>query len=235
MGNISSRPDDGATVYLRDQNRLSISSVAITNVTKRNTVHIAPNAYPSDRVLAVRPSGDNSPIEFVQDPEPSSTGLPSFLLNLNNEDDIEFTFTLVLRQVPGSPSAVTSNESITPPVDTSISGLTFVHGSTPREVENLVTREFHADPNLHKNANVALVGDFTTSGSPTRSFDWTWRWKPPRAIEDRAGGWRNSCSVHLPAFPFDLCSVLTRSPVRGVRSSRASPAYPGKLFLLGFE
>lgn len=80
-------------------------------------------------------------------------------------------------------------------VDTSISGLTYAYGSTPREVENLVTREFHADPNLHKNANVELVGDYSTNGSPSVSFEWTWKWKAPRTNEDKGGGWRNSCSV----------------------------------------
>ena len=82
-----------------------------------------------------------------------------------------------------------------PPVDTSISGLTFVNASTPREVENLVTREFHADPNLHKNANVALVGDYSTSGNTSVSFEWTWKWKPPKQLDERAMGWKNSCSV----------------------------------------
>ncbi len=79
--------------------------------------------------------------------------------------------------------------------DANINGLTYVYASTIREVENLVTREFHADPNLHKNANVDLVGDFTTGGSSSVSFDWTWKWKPPKAIEDRDGGWRSVCSV----------------------------------------
>lgn len=82
--------------------------------------------------------------------------------------------------------------------DTQINGLTFVYSSSPREVENLVTREFHADPNLHKNSNVELVGDFVTGGSPSVSFDWTWKWKPPKTMEDRGGGWRNSCSVSWP-------------------------------------
>lgn len=79
--------------------------------------------------------------------------------------------------------------------DTGINGLTYVYASTAREVENLVTREFHADPNLHKNANVELVGDYSTGGSPSVSFEWTWKWKPPKPYEDRGGGWRNACSV----------------------------------------
>jgi Arf-GAP/SH3 domain/ANK repeat/PH domain-containing protein len=78
--------------------------------------------------------------------------------------------------------------------DTVINGLTYVSASTPREVENLVTLEFHADPNLHKNANVQLVGDYTTGGSQSVTFDWSWKWRPPKPVEDKGNGWRNCCS-----------------------------------------
>lgn len=90
-------------------------------------------------------------------------------------------------------------------VDTVINGLTYVSASTAKEVETLVTREFHADPNLHKNANVQLVGDYSTGGSQSVSFEWSWKWRPPKPIEDRGGGWRNNCSVSLCAMePFLL-------------------------------
>ena len=78
--------------------------------------------------------------------------------------------------------------------DTFINGLTFAYASNHKELDNLVTREFHADPNLHKNANVELVGDFSTGGNPSVRFDWSWRWRPPKITEDRGGGWRNTCS-----------------------------------------
>ena len=55
-------------------------------------------------------------------------------------------------------------------------------------------REFRADPNLHKNSNVELVGDYSTGGSPSVRFDWSWKWRPPKPTEDRGGGWRNTCS-----------------------------------------
>ena len=71
--------------------------------------------------------------------------------------------------------------------------LTAVKASTAKDVETLVTREFHADPNLHKNANVQLVGDYSTGGSQSVSFEWSWKWRPPKTEEK--GGWRNSCSV----------------------------------------
>lgn len=105
-----------------------------------------------------------------------------------------FTFTFNIRQTPVT-TADPNSMAVSTAVDTQINGLTYVYASTPREVENLVTREFHADPNLHKNSNVELIGDFTTGGSPSVTFDWAWKWKPPRSVEDFGGGWRNSCSV----------------------------------------
>lgn len=88
-------------------------------------------------------------------------------------------------------------------VDTTVNGLTYVSASTAKEVENLVTREFHADPNLHKNANVQLVGDFGTGGSQSVQFEWSWKWRPPKAAEDRGGGWRNECSVSQFSMQYD--------------------------------
>ena len=79
-------------------------------------------------------------------------------------------------------------------IDTSITGLTFAYASNARDLDNLVTREFHADPNLHKNSNVQLVGDYATDGSPAVYIDWSWKWRPPKVTEDKGGGWRNNCS-----------------------------------------
>lgn len=118
------------------------------------------------------------------------SGTPSFILKLSNDDELVFTFTFNVRQ-----TLPLGADSSSTPVDTQINGLTYVYASTPREVETLVTREFHADPNLHKNSNVELIGDFTTGGSHTVTFDWSWTWKPPKAVEDPGGGWRTSCSV----------------------------------------
>ncbi|KAH9902183.1 centaurin beta [Xylariomycetidae sp. FL2044] len=183
MGIVSSRPDDGAALYLRDQNRLSISSLAIASPRKRTSISIVPNAYPATRVTATRVLGDGGPVEFIQDLEPSA--VPSFLLKLYNDDELIFNFTFIVRQDVGN--GVTAS-------DAQINGLTYVYASTGREVENLVTREFNADPNLHKNANVELVGDYSTGGSPSVTFQWSWKWKPPKVTEDRGGGWRTFCS-----------------------------------------
>lgn len=85
-------------------------------------------------------------------------------------------------------------------MDSVINGLTFVFASSSKELDNLVTREFHANPNLHKNPLVELVGDYSTGGSASVQFQWSWKWAPPKSNEDRGGGWRTSCSVGL-LFP----------------------------------
>ncbi|KAI1000940.1 hypothetical protein K3495_g7259 [Podosphaera aphanis] len=122
---------------------------------------------------------------FSQDPDPSPSG-PNFIPKLSNDDELNFKFTFIIRQTLAQDSKTQ--------LDTNINGLTYVAASTSKEVETLVTREFHADPNLHKNANVQLVGDFSTGGNPSVSFDWSWKWRPPKPTEDRGGGWRNTCS-----------------------------------------
>lgn len=122
-------------------------------------------------------------------------------------------------------------------LDTTIRGLTFAHASNAKELDNLITREFHANPNLQNNANVAHVGDFSTAGSPSVQYDWTWKWKPPKLQEDKGGGWRNCCSFleydqrtnrlnTIASFTFWMQNV--------VRPPLASPTYgPGYGF--GFE
>ncbi|KAH6898298.1 hypothetical protein B0T10DRAFT_453641 [Thelonectria olida] len=204
----------------------------ITNPRKRSSVSIAPNAFPATKVSVSRPLGDTAPVEFVQDPDLNPSAGPSFLLKLSNDDELIFTFTFVLRQAQGAPPASADARPL--PVDTNISGLTYVYASTAKEVENLVTREFHADPNLHKNSNVALVGDYSTGGSPSVSFEWTWKWKPPRATEDRTGGWRNSCSfVEYDSRAHQLLTLASFSFfVSGSPASLSHPNSPSPPFLL---
>ena len=135
----------------------------------------------------------------MQDPDtPSSAPVPTFLLRLNNEDELNFKFTFILRQYQtnNTPSSTVNGVSTTLPelVDTVLTGLTFAHASNSKELDNLITREFHANPNLQNNSNVQLVGDYSTDGSPSVQFEWSWKWKPPKPTEDKGGGWRNSCS-----------------------------------------
>ena len=201
---------------------VSIASLTITNARQRVLLTIVPNAFPASRFSARRDVSDDAPVEYIQvshqkslrhtanidpvanrdlllqDPELGPMGLPSLLLKLNCDDELNFKFTFFIRQAQtGQVTSSTTNGVNSGPtdlVDTSITGLTFAYASNARELDNLVTREFHADPNLHKNSNVQLVGDFSTGGTSSVQFDWSWRWRPPKAPEDRGGGWRNSCS-----------------------------------------
>lgn len=138
-------------------------------------------------------------ITTLQDPDVSpSAPVPTFLLRLSNEDELIFNFTFILRQTQtGNVAGSTVNgvsTSLPEVADTNLTGLTFAHASNSKELDNLITREFHANPNLQNNSNVQLIGDFSTDGTPSVSFDWSWRWKPPKATDDKGGGWRNSCS-----------------------------------------
>lgn len=160
----------------------------------------------------------------MQDPESSPISpLPFFIPCLGSEDELEFAFSFVVRQGQSSVSSVPNA------IDTFINGLTFAFASTNKDLDNLVTREFHADPNLHRNANVELVGDYATGGSPSTRFDWSWKWRPPKAIEDKGGGWRNICSfVEYDQRAHRLSTLATftfwvQNNQRAVNSPFASP------------
>ncbi|KAF2684828.1 ARF GTPase-like protein activator [Lentithecium fluviatile CBS 122367] len=197
MGVVNSRPEEN-DLFLRDQNRFSIAALNITNNRNRTLLNIAPNAFPATRYSAKREFGDDSVIEYVQDPDAPAGGPPSFLIRLPNEDELNFNFTFIARQAQAPTSIYNVNNASTIAstglVDTVINGLTFVFASSPKELDNLVTKEFHANPNLHKDPHVELVGDYSTLGSPSVQFQWTWKWKPPKVNEDRGGGWRTTCS-----------------------------------------
>ncbi|GLI80491.1 hypothetical protein PoHVEF18_008846 [Penicillium ochrochloron] len=198
MGNVASRLDDAGNLFFKDQNRLSIAAVTISN-SRRRLLTLSPNAFPAARFIAKREPGDETPIEYIQDPDvPPTAPLPIFLLRLSNDDELIFNFTFILRQTQtGNVSGSTVNgvsTSLPEVVDTNLMGLTFAHASNSKELDNLITREFHANPNLQNNSNVQLIGNYSTEGTPSVSFEWCWRWKPPKAMEDKGGGWRNSCS-----------------------------------------
>ncbi|KAJ5291110.1 hypothetical protein N7478_000361 [Penicillium angulare] len=199
MGNIASRLDEAGSLFFKDQNRFSIASITISN-SRRRLLTLSPNAFPAVRYIAKRDTGDDAPIEYIQDPDvPPTAPAPTFLLRLANDDELIFNFTFILRQTQtGNATGSTVNgvaTSLPEVTDTVLNGLTFAHASNSKELDNLITREFHANPNLQNNSNVQLIGDFSTDGTPSVSFEWSWRWKPPKGIEDKGGGWRNSCSL----------------------------------------
>ncbi|KAE8378241.1 hypothetical protein BDV26DRAFT_262062 [Aspergillus bertholletiae] len=199
MGNVGSRLDDSGSLYFKDQNKFAIASVTILNSRRRVLLNLAPNSFPANRYIAKRDIGDDTPIEYIQDPDFSpSSPAPTFLLRLSNEDELSFHFTFILRQTQtGNVANSTVNgvaTSLPEVADTVLTGLTFAHAPNSKELDNLITREFHANPNLQNNSNVQFVGDYSTGGSPSVQFEWSWRWKPPKSVEDKGGGWRNSCS-----------------------------------------
>lgn len=138
------------------------------------------------------------PLKKKQDPDtPSAAPVPTFMLRLSNDEELIFNFTFIIRQTQtgNAPNSVNGVSTTMPEVaDTNLMGLTFAHASNSKELDNLITREFHANPNLQNNSNVQLIGDYSTGGTPSVSFEWSWRWKPPKVTEDKGGGWRNSCS-----------------------------------------
>ena len=157
-----------------------------------------------------------------QDSDSTSASTPQLLLRLNNDDELHFRFTIIMRspQTAHTPDAKSA--------DTSITGLTFAFASNQRELDTLVTREFQADPNLHRNANVELVGDFSTNGNPSVQFDWMWKWRPPKTPEDKGGGWKNTCSfVEYDSRAHKLESLATFSFwVQNTSKALISPELP---------
>ncbi|KAA8576366.1 hypothetical protein EYC84_006499 [Monilinia fructicola] len=101
MGNVSSRPDDGSPLYLRDQSRLTISSLSITNQRRKTLLNVVPNGFPATRVSAIRDLGDSSVVEYVQDPDTLPGAAPNFLLKVNNDEELIFNFTFIIRQSQG--------------------------------------------------------------------------------------------------------------------------------------
>ncbi|KAJ5660295.1 hypothetical protein N7507_006746 [Penicillium longicatenatum] len=199
MGNVASRLDEAGNLFFKDQNRFSIASITISN-SRRRLLTLSPNAFPAVRYVAKRDAGDDTPIEYIQDPDaPPTAPTPTFLLRLANDDELIFNFTFILRQTTtGNVAGSTVNgvsTSLPEVSDTILNGLTFAHASNSKELDNLITREFHANPNLQNNSNVQLIGDFSTDGTPSVSFEWSWTWRPPKGTEDKGGGWRNSCSL----------------------------------------
>ena len=161
--------------------------------------------------------------------------MPSLLLRLSNEEELVFNFTFVARQSRNNlqgPTAATTPDG--EPVDTVINGLTFAYASNNKDLDNLVTREFHANPNLHKNSNVELVGDYATNGSSSVQFHWSWKWKPPKTTEDRGGGWRNCCTfVEYDQRAHRLNTLASFSFwVHNIQRGMISPQFPSPSYEL---
>lgn len=82
MGNISSRPEEGQPLYLKDQARcmkrrlltlcvanthtVSIASLTITNARRQVVLNITPNGFPAHRLSAKRDQGSDALVNYVQ-------------------------------------------------------------------------------------------------------------------------------------------------------------------------
>ncbi|KAI5295142.1 hypothetical protein KEM52_002255, partial [Ascosphaera acerosa] len=153
--------------------------------------------FPPSNIRASKPATSDALLEYVQDPE-SDACPPRFLLTLDSSRELIFAFTFTVKQAESSTAPLQTVNGVTGPVsqaaDASLTGLTFAHASNARELDNLITREFHANPNLQKNSNVQFIGDIAMTGWSSQLFQWSWKWTPPKAVDDKTRGWRNACS-----------------------------------------
>ena len=192
MGNLSSHEQDEGSLFLSDPGRFSVSHLHIHN-SQGKTLYII--QVDGSRVSVSRAPGDVNPPAFILDPDISqnTTAVPLFLLRLASEDELHFSFTLRLSQHASSAprdASLTGPQAAHP--NTGISGLTYMFGHDRKELDHLINREFHANPNLHKNSNVELLGDYNTAGQLDSPIQWTWVWKPPRLHEMPPSGWRTT-------------------------------------------
>lgn len=141
-----------------------------------------------------------------QDPETiPTTETPSFILRVPFEEELTFDFACAVADNNLNLTRPSATSDFTRPSATSdftqnqaqsnVPSLTFVFASSSREVESLVTSEFHADPNFHKNPNVQLVNAENSTATSTSAINWSWKWRPPKPSEDPNKGWLTACSV----------------------------------------
>lgn len=86
MGNVSSRPEEGAAIVLRDQSRrkllmlfnlrwpflltccllVSVASLTVTNSRQKTLLNATPNIYPASRIIARKDTADDGLVEYIQ-------------------------------------------------------------------------------------------------------------------------------------------------------------------------
>lgn len=86
MGNVSSRSDEGAALFLRDHVRcklddgpaflmicanrhgfpVSIASLTVINARQKPLLNAVPNIYPATRIIARRDIGDEGLVDYIQ-------------------------------------------------------------------------------------------------------------------------------------------------------------------------
>ncbi|CAG8477971.1 8965_t:CDS:2 [Ambispora gerdemannii] len=171
MGNVSSNPDEHPTMYIKNPDRFQITEIVVSN-----SAHEPYITFPtsSNRIAAIPNTVDL--LEFTQDPELQSKAPNKFLLKLSKDKRFELKFKFRV----GENSTNTEE----------LKGLTFINATNEKELARILTVEFNVDPNLHRHANVALLGDFTPK---QEEIEWTWKWVPPHTMDESHHGWRNHC------------------------------------------
>lgn len=110
----------------------------------------------------------------IQDPE--AQGLPIHLLKVENQPDLQLTFTFVLKHGQ-------------------LSGVTFVTGNNITSIERLITTGYNADSNIQKNRNVKVLGDYNAeSGEIEIQYDWKWSPCDSTLVPGLLGGWKSVCT-----------------------------------------
>ncbi|CCG85184.1 putative ARF GTPase activator [Taphrina deformans PYCC 5710] len=152
---------------------VSVKSVSISGGENASAITILQKKAGKDIKYHVQ-RDDEGLVEYVQDPE--SQGLPIHLLKVENEPDLHFTFTFVLKQ-------------------SSLSGVTFVTGTNLSAIERLITSGYNADSNIQKNKNVKVLGDYR-SDTGDLEIQYTWKWAPSDSsiVPGMLGGWKSVCS-----------------------------------------
>ncbi|CAG8499105.1 13175_t:CDS:2 [Ambispora leptoticha] len=215
MGIVSSIPDEHPTLYIKNPDRFQITEIVVSN-----SAHDPYITFPalSNRIAAIPQTIDL--LEFTQDPELQSISPNKFLLKLLKDKNFKLKFKF---RVGGNS---TNTEEL--------KGLTFINAANEKELARILTVEFNVDPNLHRHANVALLGDFTPK---SEDIEWTWKWVPPSLMDEAHHGWRNHCCFAeynkkehtfqvLGSFTFWVAASSSSSPVQFLPSSSSDPNLP---------
>lgn len=75
--------------------------------------------------------------------------------------------------------------AVTP--STGLSSLTFVSAGSVKQLDSFIKNEFFHNPNIQKEKNVVLLGDFNAKGDHPQiiSFDFLWQWHAPEPNSDK--------------------------------------------------
>ncbi|ODV91640.1 hypothetical protein CANCADRAFT_16356, partial [Tortispora caseinolytica NRRL Y-17796] len=192
MGAVSSSLNDPAAVYMANEPRLRLDLINVISGTDTILSIETNDSSPATMVTAKR-EAKYGLVEFVQDVD--AHGVAPLLLKVYKGGPLKMQFHFTISQIDGA--------------DTSLSGLTFIHASSVKDIDNIVNRDFRQNPNMHTYPNARLLGDYSTNGQPSFKFIWEWTWTPYTTINTRYHGWRNSiCFADYNKETHSLCPLV---------------------------